>query len=847
MSSEPTTPFRRLYDEFQPSTYDLSLVLEREKRLFSGTVGITGNASGTGSVRLHAKELDVTSATINGHEATISHGDNDELELTADGLQPGSVQITLQFSGTITDPMHGIYPCYYTVDGVKKELLATQFESHHAREAFPCVDEPEAKATYRVTVTTESDITVLGNMPVKSQDVQDGRLVTTFDETPRMSSYLLAFIAGDLHRKTATTKSGVEVNVWATPAQPAEALGFALDIATRTIDFFDDYFGTPYPLPKSDHVALPDFSAGAMENWGLITYREMALLADPATISVSGKHYIATVVAHELSHQWFGNLVTMKWWDDLWLNESFANYMEYVAIDALEPTWNVWLDFATSDAIFAQRRDSLDGVQSVHMEVNDPAEISTLFDGAIVYAKGARLLQMLGTYIGEDAFRSGLKEYFKTFAYGNTTGQNLWDKLGDSSGKDIAGFMNAWISQPGYPVLHASQDGDTISLRQEQFFVGAHEVSVRIWPIPLGSTSSDMPAILDAEAATITLDHPLDTPLRFNTDNSAHFITHYDDALLARLIGELKAKTLPELARIQLLNEQIMLTRGSIVPTASLIPLIEAYEGETSEPVWDIVSLALGELKKFTESDKAAEEKLRALSARLARAQYDKLGWDIVDGEAETDTKLRPLIIGLMLYGRDHDACAEALHRYADASLEDLDAETRALVIMTAVRELGTQDVVDSLLVQYRATSSPEIQSDIAVGLTSAKLPATIERLLGLLQDTATIRPQDVGHWFVYLLRNRHGRTITWQWLRDNWDWVEKTFKTDKSYDYYPRYAGSSLMTRTELSEYRDFFGPLKSDKALTRVITVGTSELEARVELIERDAPAVIEALHRL
>lgn len=837
--------FRRLFNDFQPSTYDLSLVLEREKRAFSGTVGITGNLTSEGVVRLHAKELDVTTANINGRAANVSYGENDELELTIEGLKPGSIQITLQFTGTITDPMHGIYPCYYTIDGEKKELLATQFESHHAREAFPCIDEPEAKAVYNVTVTTEPDLVVLGNMPIKSQTTDGDLLVTTFEETPRMSAYLLAFIAGDLHKKSATTKSGVEVNVWATPAQPAAALDFALDIATRTIDFFDDYFGVAYPLPKSDHVALPDFAAGAMENWGLITYREMALLADPATIGVSGKHYIATVVAHELSHQWFGNLVTMKWWDDLWLNESFANYMEYVAVNALEPEWNVWLDFATSDAIFAQRRDALDGVQSVHMEVNDPAEISTLFDGAIVYAKGARLLQMLGTYIGEEAFRTGLKAYFETYKYGNTIGQNLWDELAKASGKDIAGFMNAWISQPGYPVLHVTQSGSTVTLAQEQFFVGPHANSDRIWPIPLGSTCSEMPAMLDQAEASAERTH--DTPLRFNKDNSAHFITHYDDVLLQRLIDELKAGQLPELARIQLLNEQVMLARGGITSSASLIPLIEAYKDETSEPVWDIVSLALSELKKFVETDDAAEKKLRALSARLASAQYARLGWDPIAGETESDTKLRPLIIGMTLYGRDESALTTAFERYESNSLETLDAEIRGLVISTAVREKGGDEMVDALLAQYRGTSSPEIQGDIAAGLTSAKDAATIEKLLGLLKDSATIRPQDVGHWFVYLLRNRYGRTLAWSWLRTNWSWIESTFKTDKSYDYYPRYAGSSLLTRTELEEFREFFGPLKSDVSLTRVITVGDGELEARVDLIEHDAPAVIESLNTL
>ena len=839
------TNFRRLYDEFQPSTYDLSLVLEREARVFTGTIGITGNLSSGGVVRLHAKELDITSAMVNGRSATVTYGDNDELELAQDGLTPGSIQITLQFAGHITDPMHGIYPCYYTVNGEKKELLATQFESHHAREAFPCVDEPEAKATYTVTVTSEPEFIVLGNMPIKSQDIEHGKLVVHFEETPRMSSYLLAFVAGDMHKKTATTKSGVEVNVWATPAQPAAALTFALDIATRTIDFFNDYFGVSYPLPKSDHVALPDFSAGAMENWGLITYREMALLADPATTSVSSKRYIATVVAHELSHQWFGNLVTMKWWDDLWLNESFANYMEYVAIDALEPTWNAWLDFATNDAIVAQRRDSLDGVQSVHMEVNDPAEISTLFDGAIVYAKGARLLQMLGTYMGEDAFRAGLKKYFELYEYSNTFGLKLWDQLTAASGKNIDQFMHTWISQPGYPVLHVTEKDGYVKLVQEQFFVGAHEPSDRLWPIPLGATWNTLPDLMTAKDITVaSLD---DTLLRFNTDNSAHFITHYDEALLAKLIEALEAGKLPELARIQLLNEQVMLTRAGIIPTASLIPLIEAYRDETSEPVWDIISLALGELKKFVEHNAVAENQLRGLCVRLASAQYGRLGWDALRDEPESDTKLRPLIIGLMLYGRHAGAIDTALGRFGTTQLEQLDAETRALIITTAVRELSESAIIDSLIAKYRATSSPEIKSDIAVSITSTKSPKEIERLLDVLQDSTTIRPQDVGHWFVYMLRNRYGRDLAWAWLRRNWNWIEKTFSTDKSYDYYPRYAGGALMTRNQLGEYREFFEPMKSDASLTRVITVGDADLEARVELIERDTEGVINALRAL
>jgi aminopeptidase N len=660
-----------------------------------------------------------------------------------------------------------------------------------------------------------------------------------------MSTYLLAWTTGELHRKTATTKSGVEVNIWATPAQPAKSLNFALDIATRTIDFFDEYFDTPYPLPKSDHVALPDFSSGAMENWGLITYREIALLADPATTSIASKHYIATVIAHELSHQWFGNLVTMQWWNNLWLNESFATLMEYIAIDALHPEWNVWLDFATMESIAALRRDSIDGVQAVQVEVNHPDEISTLFDGAIVYAKGARLLRMLQQYIGHEAFQAGLKSYFKSHAYRNTVGDDLWRALGEASGKDITAFMNTWISQSGYPVLTVSKQSNQITLSQQQFFTGPHQPSTKLWPIPLESPCSEMPELLSTKTETVTRHH--ETPLRFNAGDTAHFITHYSDELLAKLIDEVREGKLSPLDRLQLLHEQTLLARGGVISSATLLPLLDAYKHEQTEAVWDIISLAIGELKKFVETDETAEKQLRTFSANLARSEYTRLGWAPRPDEPEQDTKLRASIIGLMIYGEDSDAIATALTAYKNTQLDQLDPELRSLIISTAVRHGGDLSIIDDLLKRYQATSSAELQQDIASGLTSTKDTGTVQKLLSTLTDSSIIRSQDIGRWYVWLLRNRDGRSLTWQWLRDNWAWIEKTFAGDKSYDDYPRYSAGVLSTETQLNEYREFFTPLSEVPALTRVIAIGIVEIEGRVSLIQRDGQAVRDALAKL
>ena len=816
---------QRLYEQFQPTHYiiywDLTKTAERS---VNGSVQITGEQLAADTITLHAKGLTIAKLTVNGMDASFTSRDNDELLITHQGA--GTVTIEIDFTLTITDAMHGIYPCYFEHDGAKKELYATQFESHHAREAFPCVDEPEAKATFDVTIAT-NDETVLSNMPIASKNGNE----TTFGRTPRMSPYLLAFVTGDLHKKSAKTASGVEVNIWATPAQKPAALDFALDHAIKAIEFFDDYFGVPYPLPKSDHVALPDFSSAAMENWGLITYREVALLTDPSTTTVASRQYVASVISHELSHQWFGNLVTMKWWNNLWLNESFATLMSYVADDAIHPDWNVWLEFATEENIFALRRDAIDGVQAVQVDVHHPDEISSIFDGAIVYAKGARLMRMCQDFIGHEAFRTGLASYFKEFAYQNTEESDLWRHLSEASGQDISSFMNTWISQSGYPVLHVRPDG----LAQEQFFIGPHEPSTKLWPIPLGAESAeDVPALLETRELSL----PIADDERFNTHDSAHFITHYQPAHLARLLG--KVTSLDELGRLQLLHEQTLLARGGITASSEIIGMLQAYAGETAENVWGIMSVAFNELKKFVETNEAAEAKLREFARTLATPLYTKLGWVALPGEPESDTKQRSLILGMMLYGEDPDVI-DIMRRYFNVdALEAKDPELRSLIISSVVKRSNDISLIESLISAYRGTQSADLRDDICAGLTSAQSPEAISLILQQFTDTKTIRQQDLTHWFVYLIRNRYAREATWQWLIDNWDWIERTFEGDKSYDYFPRYAAGALSTREQLTSYIAFFEPKMTEPALTRTIDLGIKEIEGRLELLERDGESV-------
>lgn len=833
----------RLIQTFVPKHYQLSINLDRLGRRFDGTVTINGTSvSGATSVVLHSKDLVIQSVTLDGKQADFSLNDQ-ELTITHPDIFTGEHIVVVGFSGQITDGMHGLYPCYYEHDGAKKELLATQFESHHARETFPCIDEPEAKATFDVTLSTEQNVTVLGNMPVKDQRTENDLLVTTFETTPRMSSYLLAWVIGELQKKSAKTSSGVEVNIYATPAQSADSLDFALDIATRGIEFFDEYFGVPYPLPKSDHVALPDFSSGAMENWGLITYREIALLTDPKTGSLMTRQQAALTITHELSHQWFGNLVTMKWWNDLWLNESFANLMEYICVDGLQPDWHIWLDQATYEVLQALRRDSLDGVQAIQTEVNHPDEISTLFDPSIVYAKGGRLLRMLQTYIGDNALQTGLKLYFKKYAYQNTEANDLWQCMSEASGQDIGLFMNSWIVQSGYPVLSVSQEGDTLHLQQEQFFIGPHAASTKLWPIPLGASEQNMPRLMSERELSVTRSSEL--PLIINHESTAHFITHYTPALLAELVAALA--TLSEIDRLKLLNEQTLLAQADLISSAELLPLLGYYKDESVEAVWDIMVVALNELKKFVETDIALENKLRVYAGNLAEKQFLRLGWTADPNESESDTKLRSTVIGLMMYSERPEIIERVHEIYNTTAFENLDPNLRSSIIATVVRYATDQTIISDLLTKHQTSNSSEDKEDIASALTATRDPAVIDRLLGLLKDPEIVRPQDFMRWFVWLLRNRYSRTVTWQWSRDNWPWMQEMFSGDKSYDAFPRYAAVCLVTKVELQEYKAFFEPLLDQVALKRNIELGILELSSKIAHVTRDQAAVSKVLLEL
>ena len=839
----------RLVEKFKPEHYELKLDLTQVKnREFNGIVDIFGEINNEKEITFHSKDLEIKNIiSSNDIKLNFSKAENDEILVNIEKLnfkKGDKIQLKIEFSGKITDAMHGLYPCYYKENGEKKELFATQFESHHAREVFPCIDEPEAKVTFSLEIRALSDLEVLSNTEIIEKNENGNIQQVRFAKTPKMSTYLLAFVLGDFKRVSKKTKSGVEVSVLATKAQKSELMEFPLSFAVRVLEFYEDFFGQKFPLSKCDHIALPDFSSGAMENWGLITYRETALLAGKNS-SISSKKYVALVIAHETSHQWFGNLVTMKWWDELWLNESFATMMEYLATDTLEPKWKIWEEFAVNEAVLSLRRDAIDGVQAVHVPVHHPDEISTIFDGAIVYAKGARLMNMLRKYVGNDAFQKGLQRYFDKFKYQNTIGDNLWDCLSEASGKNVADFMNPWLLKSGYPSVLAKKDGEELKLSQNQFFIGEGKDSGRIWPILLGSNQNNLPEIMDSKDLTCKKSSDF---VQLNQGNVAHFITNYSQNLFENLLEKVRNGNLDTISRLQILQERSLLSRGGEIPSVELLRTLESYDKETSLTVWDMISLLIGELKIFIDEDSESSKKMKKFVGNLAQNEFEKLGFIKKTGEDEEDTQKRSSILAHMIYAENKKAISGALDIFKNSqNMEDIDSEIRSLILTAKIRFEEYPELVQKMLESYKNTSNVDYRDDIMVALTSTKNIQTGKMLLEKMLENDIIRTQDILSWYVHLLRNLKTRELAWKWLRENWKLIEEKFDGDKSYNDFPRYSGAILRTEKQLQEFKEFFEPLKNDPSLTRAIEMGEREIAGRIALIKRDKTAIDKFLQNI
>lgn len=836
---------KHLIDTFVPENYKIFLDIDRKTKTFKGQVAIKGEAKND-VIYFHAKDLHIHKVRAFSVETNFMNDyDNEEIVVRV-GTQ-GPVTVSFEYEGKITDNMMGIYPSYYEVNGEKKMLIGTQFESHFARQAFPSIDEPEAKATFDLSVKfdEEPEDIIIANMP----ELMNIEGIHVFERTVRMSSYLLAFVFGDMQYKKGYTKSGVEVGAFSTKAHSPAALDFPLDIAIRSIEFYEDYYKTPYPLPHSWHVALPDFSAGAMENWGCITYREVCMLVDPENATVASKQYVATVIAHELAHQWFGDLVTMKWWDDLWLNESFANNMEYVAIDALQPEWKVWESFSISEAGLALNRDATDGVQSVHVDVTHPDEIGTLFDPAIVYAKGSRLMVMLRKWLGDEDFAAGLHLYFETHKYSNTVGDDLWNALAKTSGKDVAGFMHSWINQPGYPLVTAEVVNDTLVLSQKQFFVGEGKDAGRLWNVPLNTNWTGLPDLLTTEKIEISNFAALKAAnqgkaLFLNDANMAHYIIDYKGELLDELLADVSA--LEDVTKFQLIQDRKLLAKAGIISYADVVALLPHFADETSYIVNTGLSQLVSELELFVDEETPTEQAYKNLVGKLFAKNYARLGWEKVAGESAGDETLRGIVLAKTLFAENQEAVAQASRIFAThkENLATIPADIRPIVLNNEIKTTNSAELVRYYRETYVKTSLQEFKRELEAAVALVKDETAVAELLEGFKNADIVKPQDIAFSWFYLLRTDFAQEAAWSWERENWEWLLAKLGGDMSYDKFVIYPGNVFKTAEKLTEYKAFFEPKLENQGLKRSIEMAIKQIEARVALIDSQKAAVEAAI---
>ncbi len=831
----------RFLDYFVPEKYELNIGVDKIKKKIGGIVVIRGEAKRE-KVKFHAVGLEVEQVLVNGEkvEFEVANG-----VLTLFKVPLGDVEVIVGYNGSLNENMEGAYLSTYDCRGETEVIVATQFESHYAREAFPCIDEPAAKAVFELSISLpkESDDIVLSNMPVKgkleihsfsgrgssrpssrgsdplflgsslrtpSNEVFsslpfDDYKTVSFEPTPRMSTYLLAWVIGKFHGKTVKNKYGVEITTYCSLAQDVDSVDFANEVAAKSLEFYNDNFGVPYPLTKCTQVALPDFEAGAMENWGLVTYRESMLLAGK-NATIGTKKSVALTVAHELAHQWFGNLVTMMWWDDLWLNESFASVMEYYVVDAICPNYRIFETFFTNDAYAALVRDASKGVQSVHQEVNDPAEIATLFDGAIVYAKGARLMLMLIRLIGWEEFCKGMKDYFKKHEYGNTVGDDLWACLEPYAKFDVGKMMHAFIDKPGYPVVTLSKDG----FSQKRFLLDG-EFEEAEWPLP-----------------------------EIREDMSGHYVLNLSNDEFDERLDRFDKLTTEE--KLRLLIDRNLITRTELANADSLVALAMKFKNEDSGAVWNKVSALVGSLAVFFDNESEEEKMLKRYVCKLIDGKMAEIGVKTRTDDDENILKLRANLLGLAYYGEDRTRLRELAEQYDD-DYKKMDNEVREDVLYAKV--YNEPEMAEEFLKKYKTLADPEVKYEYLMAAISVRDDKYAHKMLELLGDAKTVKPQDQLHVFVALYRNPKIRMEALDWLTHNWSYVKET-GGEKTLSDYPTVIGKMARTVGELEIFEKFFGPMENDLALSRAVKIGRNEIKARIKLIESDKQGVREAIRK-
>lgn len=788
----------RLPSTVSPVKYELELTPDLENFTFSGSETISLEISApTGEILLNAVDLTFASVHIapkgqpTKHMAAQVKLDKEAERATLtfnEQLAAGSWLLHIVFNGEINDKLRGFYRSAQALkNGEKSWIAVTQFEATDARRAFPCFDEPAFKATFKLTLKVDPELTALSNTPVETESHLEGKKVITFKETMKMSTYIVAFVVGRLEASEPTMVDGIPLRIYA-PLGKAHLTSFAKEIGAAALSFFNSYYGIKYPGEKMDMIAVPDFAFGAMENLGAVIYRENALLVDPSQASHSELERVADVVAHELAHMWFGNLTTMKWWNGIWLNEAFATFMELVAVDNWKPQWKRWETFGVSRAM-AFATDGLKATRPIEFPVNAPEEANGMFD-ILTYEKGASVLRMLEQYIGPEKFKAGVNDYLNKHKFANTETVDLWNALGQASGEPVAEIMNSWIFQEGHPLVNVKLAAGkrSLFLEQKRFYYQPTEAET-LYQIPIlmrAKTSAgivEKRILLNSKSTEVGFANDIEWVV-VNSGGSGFYRVNYAGDLLNALKDVLSQSfadsdsepknKLSTLERFNLINDLWALTVNGTVKLDVFLDAVKLFKEEQDKNVWTTIATALQYIDRvfYKSSDRLAQ-----LTSEILEPTIKRLGWQVRDNESELTRQLRGLALTLQgTVAKDSKVQAEAAARYEKhLSGTEILAPDVASAVVAILAHCGDEKRYAQFEESFTNASSPQEQERFmyALGMFSQEslLHRTLEKTL-----SGEVRSQNAPYLVRNIMLNPHGRKVGWTFVKDNWEVINRTF-----------------------------------------------------------------------
>jgi len=659
---------------------------------------------------------------------------------------PFKGKLEVHYSGKIPDTLAGIYKAPYD----STYIITTDFEAANARRLLPCVDHPECKAEFKLTVRIDKDLDAISNTPVESVKMEEDKKVVSFQKTPRMSTYLLYLGIGKFE-EIKERLGKIDVIVAGTPGKARNG-EFALQVAKKSLEYYQSYFGTPYVLPKLHLIGVPEFAAGAMENWGAVTFREAALYVDKNS-SFATRKSVAQIISHELAHQWFGNLVTMKWWNDLWLNESFATLMSYKVVDAAFPGWNAWQDFLIDETSPAMSMDSLRNTHPIEADVKSPDDIQQIFD-AITYGKGASILRMIEAYTGLDEFRKGVQKYLERYRFSNAAGIDLWNSLDEYSGRPVARIMTEWIGKPGHPVVTAIVDRGKIVLRQERFFLSGEQEKA-IWPIPIIMKVNDQSKrlLLDKEEETINAENV--KSLQLNSARTGFYRVHYKG--LDDLVWAAKPSA-PD--RWGIAFDAIAFLLAGRMSFTDYLTLVKRYSNEQD----DLPAREVSDQLAFLYS---------ILGPRIVQVSRDfhRSQLAVLEKKVDETSSMMRGIISVRLAMIDDDYAAKLGSRFD--KYETVEPDMKEAVAVGYARACGN---FEPILKRYRESTSDEEKERLLVSMTAFKEPRLLSKLLEMAQG-GEVKKQDQMTLISATTRNPHARDTAWTWIKPSMSHLREVYE----------------------------------------------------------------------